>query len=129
MAVDDEPARSIERPKTSTRDRAALRTGLETWLQQKHPGGAGASIAAVVVGRHRNPGCTVQVKTVHQRLGAMMPCTHGDAERVECLGDVVGMNAFQHERHHGVAILQTCRAKNPRAVDLLQAVHQVMKKP
>ena len=36
---------SIERPKTSTRDRAALRSGLETWLQQKHPAGSGVSIA------------------------------------------------------------------------------------
>ena len=44
-AVADEPELSIERPKTSTRDRAALRTGLETWLQQKHPAGTGASIA------------------------------------------------------------------------------------
>ena len=40
----DEPEISIERPKTSTRDRAALRTGLESWLQQTHPAGSGATI-------------------------------------------------------------------------------------
>ncbi|MEO5838733.1 MAG: phosphotransferase family protein [Acidimicrobiales bacterium] len=41
----DDSELSIERPKTSTRDRATLRTGLQRWLQQTHPAGAGVAIA------------------------------------------------------------------------------------
>jgi hypothetical protein len=43
-AVADEPERSIERPKTSTRDRAALRAGLESWLRRMHPAGTSVTI-------------------------------------------------------------------------------------
>ena len=43
--VADESGMSIERPKTSTRDRAALRTGLQQWLQLRHPAGTAATIA------------------------------------------------------------------------------------
>jgi aminoglycoside phosphotransferase (APT) family kinase protein len=43
-AVPDEAQPSIERPKTSTRDRAALRHGLERWLQRNHPAGDAATI-------------------------------------------------------------------------------------
>jgi aminoglycoside phosphotransferase (APT) family kinase protein len=42
--VADESEVPIERPKTSTRDRAALRTGLQRWLHQRHPAGAAATI-------------------------------------------------------------------------------------
>ncbi|MEO8693357.1 MAG: phosphotransferase family protein [Acidimicrobiales bacterium] len=41
----DESEMSIERPKTSTRDRATLRTGLQSWLQQTHPAGTAVTIA------------------------------------------------------------------------------------
>ena len=40
----DEHELSIERPTTSTRDRAAMRAGLERWLHEHHPAGTGASI-------------------------------------------------------------------------------------
>ena len=40
----DEPEFSLERPTTSTRDRSAMRAGLEHWLRQRHPGGTGTTI-------------------------------------------------------------------------------------
>ena len=43
--VADESGMSIERPKTSTRDRAALRIGLQRWLHLRHPAGSAATIA------------------------------------------------------------------------------------
>jgi aminoglycoside phosphotransferase (APT) family kinase protein len=42
--VPDEPEPTTERPKTSTRDRDALRQGLERWLRVNHPAGAHATI-------------------------------------------------------------------------------------
>ena len=40
----DEPELSIERPKTSTRNRDDLRNGLDKWLRHHHPAGASAVI-------------------------------------------------------------------------------------
>src|SRR3984885_4681860 len=110
-------------PARTPRCRASCRR--EELLGLAHALGQRLDLVVGVVHVERRPRAGLHAEGAVQRPGAVVVGTHGDAELVEQLTDVVRVHAVDRERYGTAPVLGGQRAEDAHAVDGAERLERV----